>query len=174
MFLDLEQQKQTRLSQARVLRAAGQRVLLEFDDEVVWGELALGYPYEPAVGDRVLAIGQDGSWYVIGVLQGTGKTTLTVPGDLTIRAGGEIEMNAVRGVRIKSPTVQIMARKLELLAQSVFERFTHATRWVKETFQIRTGRWRARVEGTYDVKAERIVERAEGDVKIDGREINLG
>ena len=123
----------------------------------------------------MLTVGQDGAWYVIGVLQGSGKTSMTVPGDLCFRAPfGSIELTAARRVKIKSPAVQIVTGKLELLARSVFERFTHAQRWVTETFQIRSGRLRARVKGSYDIKAERILERADGDVKIDGRQIKLG
>jgi hypothetical protein len=173
MLLEVEQP--TRLGPARVLNVSGERVQLEFPDELTWAVVALAFPYQPAAGDTVLAIGQGGSWYVIGVLQGSGKTTVVVPGDLAIRApAGAIELISAGGVKIKSPMVQIVAGKLEVLAQSVFERFTRATRWVKETFQVRSGRLRARVEGAYDVQAERILERAAGDVKIDGRKIHLG
>ena len=173
MLLDLEQQ--TRLSPARILRVDGTRVQLEFPDEFVWATVALAYPYEPAVNDTVLAIGNGEAWYVIGVLHGSGETCLTVPGDLAIRApNGAIELNAARGVKIKSPAIQVVAGKLEVLAQSVVERFASATRWVKETFQLRSGRMRTRVDGTYEVKADRIVERADGDVKIDGSQIKLG
>lgn len=173
MLVDLEER--TRLSPARVARAEDGRVQLEFPDELAWATVALAYPYAPAVNDDVLAIGQNGTWYVIGVLRGSGKTNLTVPGDLTIRApSGAIEIAAARGVRIKAPTVQVVADKLDLAARAAFERFAQATRWVKETFQLRAGRLRSRVEGTYDLKAERIVERADGDVKIDGNQIKLG
>jgi uncharacterized protein DUF3540 len=174
MLLELEQQ--TRLTSARVLLVEGNRVQLELPDRLLqWAVVALAYPYEPVGGDRVLAIGQDGDWYVIGVLQGSGRTSMTVPGDLCFRAPfGAIELTAARCVTIKSPAVQIMAVKLEVLARSVFERFTHATRRVTETFEIRAGRLRARVNRTYDIKAERILERADGDVKIDGRQIKLG
>jgi hypothetical protein len=153
----------------------GNRVQLEFPDELAWATVALASPYQPAVEDSVLAIGQGGSWYVIGVLKGSGKTTLSVPGDLAILApAGRIELASARGVKIKSPAVQIVADNLQFCARSIFERFAHATRWVKQTFQIRTGRLRARVDATYDIKADRILERAEGDVKIDGRQIHLG
>jgi len=173
MLLDLDQQ--TRLSPARILRIEGTRVQIEFPDEFVWATVALAYPYEPAINDTVLAIGQREAWYVIGVIQGSGRTSLTVPGDLAIRApNGSIELNAARGVKIKSPAVQIVAGKLDVFAHAVMERFASATRWVKETFQIRAGRQRTQVEGSYTVKADRIVERAEGDVKIDGDQIKLG
>jgi hypothetical protein len=168
-------EQRTQLSPARVVRAEGNRVQLELSDGLTWAVVALAYPYEVECGDRVLAIGQDEAWYVIGVLHGSGKTSMTVPGDLCLRAPfGAIELIAGDSVKIKSPAVQIMAGKLELLARSVFERFANATRWVTETFQIRSGRLRTRVNGTYDIKAERILERAEGDVKINGRQIKLG
>jgi hypothetical protein len=112
---------------------------------------------------------------VIGVLRGFGKTSFVVPGDLEFRAPrGNIELVSGKSVKMKSPVVGIAARRLDIAAKSVFEKFEAATRWVREVFQLRTGRLRTRVESTYDLKAERILERAEGDVKIDGNKIHLG
>jgi hypothetical protein len=173
MFATLE--ATTYLGPARVLAAAGTRAKLELPDEHVWAMVALGSPYQPTVDDIVLAIGQQGAWYVIGVLKGSGKTTLSVPGDLEIRAPrGTIELSAGKGVHLKSPEVTVTAGKLELFARSIFESFTEATRWIKEAFQLRAGRLRTRVDGDYDLGADRIRERAEQDVKIDGSKIHLG
>jgi hypothetical protein len=174
-MLDIQQEQTTYLGPAQVLKAAGNRAQLELPDELVWAIVALASPYQLTVGDTVLALGQGGAWYVIGVLRGTGKTTFMVPGDLDLRAPrGSIELTAAKGVRIKSPLVEILSNKLELMAKSIFERFDDATRWVKKACQLRVGRLRTRVESTYDLKAERILERAEDDVKIDGRKIDLG
>jgi hypothetical protein len=168
-------EQQTTLRPARVVRTERHRVQLELPGELVWAAMALAFSYEVVSGDTVLAIGQNGEWYVIGVLQGSGKTTITVPGDFSIRAPlGVIELTAARGVKIKSPSVQVIAGRLEMLARSLVERFDHATRRVVGTLQVSSGRLRTRVSGPYDLKAERILERAEGDVKIDGREIKLG
>ena len=165
----------TYLGPARVLTAAGNRAKIELPDEHVWATVALGTPYEPAADDVVLAIGQKGAWYVIGLIQGRGKTTLTVPGDLAIRAPhGSIELSATAGITVRSPEVNIAAGVLEIAAKSIFERFTSATRWVKETLQLRAGRVRTRVEGAYDLAADRIQEKAQRDVKIDGSKIHLG
>jgi hypothetical protein len=165
----------TYLGPARVRATAGNRVQLEFPDELPWAMLALAYPYQPAVGDTVLAAGQGANWYVIGVLQGSGKTTLMVPGDLELLAPrGRIRLMAGKGVQVKSPEVKITADKLELVARRVMEHFTDAVRWVKDTWQVRAGRIRTQVEGDYHVTAKRINERAEEDVKIDGTKINLG
>lgn len=165
----------TYLGPARVHQVAGSRIQLEFPDELPWAMLALAYPYQPAIGDIVLAAGQGQNWYVIGVLQGTGKTTLLVPGDFEVLAPkGRINLIAGKGFQVKSPEVKITAGKLELIAKSISERFLDATRWVKNAWQIRAGRVRTQVEGDYRLKAKRINERAEEDVKIDGNKIHLG
>ena len=163
------------LGPARVLSIGGNRAELEVQNDHVWATVALGGPYQPAVDDVVLAIAQAREWYVIGVIRGRGTTTLTVPGDLAIRAPrGGIELTAARGVTVKSAEVIIVARRLELIARSVFERFTDATRWITGAFQFRAGRVRTRVDGDYDLVADRILEVAENDVKIDGSKIHLG
>jgi hypothetical protein len=173
MLLELEHG--TQLGPARVVRAAGPRVQIERPDEIVWAVSALAFPYEFVAGDEVLAIGQGRSWYVIGLLRGSGKTSFTAPGDLELRAPrGKIDLISGEGVRIQSPDVAITAKRLELAANTVFERFVSATRWIKDAWQLRAGRIRTRVDATYDLKAERIVERAEADVKIDGQKIHLG
>src|SRR5882762_2765451 len=128
----------TYLGPARVRQLAGNRVQLEFPDELPWALLALAFPYEPAPGDIVLAAGQGHTWYVIGVLQGAGKTTFSVPGDFEILAPrGRIHLLAGKGFQLKSPEVRITAGKLELVARRVFERFENAARWVRQTLQVR-------------------------------------
>jgi hypothetical protein len=165
----------TFLGPASVLKAEGKRFQIDVGAHYCWAQSALAMPYVPAVGDVVLAIGQDDQWYVVGVLSGRGTTTLSVPGDLRIRAPrGTIELSAARGIRMKSPSVKIMADKLELLAKALFESVSEATRWVKETLQLRVGRLRTRVEREYDLKADSIKEKAERDVRIDGQKIHLG
>jgi hypothetical protein len=173
MQLTLDQA--TYLGPARVKQVAGALVALEFPDQVVWARTALAAPYEVAVGDVVLAVGQEEAWYVIGLLQGAGVTTLSVPGDLRIRAPhGTIELNAAKGIRLKSPSVQILTAKLAIVAKAVFERFASATRWIKGIFQLRAGRMRTRVKDAYDLAAGRILERADNEVIIDGEKIHLG
>jgi hypothetical protein len=165
----------TYLGPARVLQSSGNRVQLEFPDALPWARLALAFPYEPAIGDVVLAAGKGQTWYVIGVLQGTGKTSFSVPGDFEILAPrGRIHLLAGKGFQLKSPEVKITAGKLELVARRVLERFENAARWVKQTLQLRAGRVRTDVEKEYQVRAGRIIERAREDVTIDGNKINLG
>jgi putative transposase len=65
-------------------------------------------------------------------------------------------MTAAKGVRIKSPLVELLSGKLEVPAESVFENYEHATRWVKDAFQLRVGRYVER-----NAARANLVERAE-------------
>jgi hypothetical protein len=160
---------------AKVLQAANNRVQLEFPDQLPWATLALAFPYQVSAGDVVLAIGQGENWYVIGVIQGIGKTRLIVQGDFEVLAPtGSIRLVAGRGVLLKSPVIKILGTKVELIARRMFERFTDATRVVKGLFQLRADRIRAEAARDYRVNANRIIERAEDEVIIDGTKIHLG
>ena len=126
----------TYLGPARVARTAGPKVQLELPDEFAWAQTALTFPYQLAEGDVVLAIGRSGAWYVIGLLSGSGTTTLTVPGDLVLRAPcGRIELTAADGIALKSRRVAVTADKLELLARTVIERFGRAARSGQQALQ---------------------------------------
>ena len=174
MTLILEKQG-TYLGPAKIGLAAGRRVRLDFPDQQVWALLALASHYEPVAGDSVLAISQDDNWYVIGVLEGHGLTRFTAPSDVEICAPrGKISLTAAKGVSIQSPEVKVTAIKLELFAKSVFQRCSDATTWVKNNFQLRAERLHTRIGSTFDLKAKRIVQRAEEDVRIDGDKIRLG
>jgi hypothetical protein len=163
------------LGTAKVIQVIAARMELELQGEHTWGVNALAYPYQPVVGDSVLCIRQLGACYVIGVLRGTGKVSFTAPGDVDICAPrGAISLTAREGVRIKSGEISLTANQLSIVARSVMESFNDATRWIKESFQLRAGRMRTIVQEDYRIKADRIIERAEGDVKIDGKKIHLG
>jgi hypothetical protein len=168
-------ERTTYLGPATVLEVAPGRIKLEFPDEHAWATSAVAFPYQATPDDVVLAAGRSGEWYVIGVLKAKGPTTLLVSGDLTIAAPrGRMILEAAKGVEVKSREVRITARRLEVMARQLWERFTEATRWIQESFQLRAGSMRTRVEDSYDLHAERIRETADEDIKIHGRTINLG
>lgn len=155
----------TMLGPATVVETVGDRVRLVREGGEAWAELALAFPYDPVPGDVVLAIGEE-EVYIIGVLRGRGRTVFRTPGDLELEAGGRI---SIRGTELRIET-----DKVETIARTVFERCLHAYRWVKETLQTRAGRTRTVVDGHCTLRAERIVEIARKDVKIDGEKIHLG
>jgi hypothetical protein len=160
---------------ARIARVSEDRVQLAFPDQEVWARMALAGPYQPAVNDTVLVIGQDDDWYVIGVLKGSGTTTFRAPADLRFLAPqGKIELISADGVGIQTREVKIVTGQLEIVARKLYEKLGSAWRWVKDLFQVRAGQAQTLVKQTFRIKAERIVERADGDVRIDGKSIHLG
>ncbi|MBI2900521.1 MAG: DUF3540 domain-containing protein [Planctomycetes bacterium] len=163
----------TSLGPATVAGIDGDRVRLERPCGDAWARLALAYPYHPEPGDVVLAIGEE-DVYVIGVLSGRGRTLFEAPGDLEIRARGKVGIVAGDEVSVRGPRVSLEADLLETVAGSSLQRLINEFRWVKESTQTHAGRVRTVVEGTSTLHAERVVETAEKDVKIDGRNILLG
>jgi hypothetical protein len=176
-MLTLEEPKTSTvyLGPAMVLQPGVGRMKLRVDNREIWAVSGVCFPYQASAGDVVLTIQQSDEWYVIGVLKAVGATVFTVPGDLEIRAPrGRIAFVAGHEVEMRAAEVRVAAHRLELVAKTVLERFSDVTRWVSNTFQLRAARFRTRVDGTWNLKAERIVERADKDVKIDGEKIRLG
>lgn len=163
----------TDLGVATVVESLDDRVLVRRGTGEVWARLALGYPYRPAPGDQVLAIG-DEEVFVIGVLVGRGATELKVPGDLLLRAGGTVDIRGEEGVVLSGREVTIEADRFETIARSAFEKFVDCYRWVKGTLSTRADRARTIVRGTSALQAGRILRQAREEVKIDGSRIDLG
>lgn len=136
------------------------------------------------------------------VEQEDGKTILTVPqGDLDLRAEN-IRLDAQNNIALNSPEFSLVAGKGDIMitdaqykgarfgatiAQTklflgklnstvgrLIEKAKNAYRQVDNLNQLKAGRMRTVVEGSYHLKSERIVEKAEKDVRIDGEKINLG
>lgn len=163
------------LGPARIVDAGGDRVRLALNDSAVQARLALAYPYAPAPGDVVLVIGQGEEYYVIGVLEGRGKTVFAAPADLEFRApSGSITLAASQGVKLASSQVDVRAERWDVTAAEATETFGESYRRVQGAAQVRAGEMRQQVDGKYTVQADRIREVAEKDVHLDGERINLG
>ena len=157
------------------------RVVLPTGEEAR-ARLALAVPYRPVEGDEVLVVGQEpDAWFVIGVLRGSARTTWSIPGSLTIEAQGGVRIASGRGIVLEAESVEAVAKRvtlragrLELLAQRVVERARDAFRWFTGLHQVRARRARAVADETYTVRAGKASLRATGNMKIDGKQIDLG
>lgn len=160
---------------AVVLEVGPSSLKLQLPGRETTAELALAYPYQPQPNDLVLALGAaDGDVYVVGVLQGKGRTRLSVQGDLQIEASGRLRLRGAAGVGIEGEQVAVTADRYELSARSVIERVGNVYRWATGVIATFAGRTRTVVEHNATLSAGRIVEKAKQDVVIDGERIRLG
>lgn len=161
------------LGPATVVAAGPEGVRILRPEGEVLAQSALAYPYRPEPGDVVLAIGEE-DVYVIGVLYGRGKTVFDAPGDLELRAKGRVAIVGEQAVEVRSPEIHLHADRMETFIRTVFERTVDCYRWVKNLLQTSAGRSRTVVEESATLQADRIVEVAKKDVRIDGERIHLG
>ena len=162
------------LGPARVQEAGRGLLVVELPTGRRTAQLALPVAYDARPGDTVLAIATEAGCYVIGVLAGTGKTSLKVDGDLAITAAGRLDLAAGRGIRLSSSRVAVVAEKIELAARQFLGRFAEAAQRVTGMFRQDLGGSRTRVAETSELAAGRIRQRAREDVSIDGEQVRLG
>src|SRR5712671_4666305 len=166
--------KTSYLGPARALAVDGRRVLVALPDAKAWATLALAHGYTPVENDVLLVIGQEESFYVIGVLAGRGRTTLTAHGDLELRAPqGRIDLLARDGIALRGGVVQVIAKAFDSVVDSLKQRCKELFVQVAGTARTKCKRSETAVEETHRTTAGRIVQRAEQDVSIDGDKIHL-
>lgn len=137
--------------------------------------LALGYPYEPRPGDVVLVIGDAEGHYVIGVLHGTGRSVLELPGDVDLRAvNGVLRLSGDKGVEITSPEVSIQAGKLQVIAETAVQRFASLCQRVADLLSVHAGQRHTVIEGSSHEQAKSATLLTEEKMTINGKAIYLG
>lgn len=162
-----------RVSQALVVSVNREQVKLALPDGEREAQMALAFPYAPKAGDVVLTLTQDNDCYIVGVLQGRGRTLLETPGDLTIRAGGRVSITGSE-LALQAPKITLKADRFETTVRVLAERCLSAYRWVKETLHLNAGRTRTVVQDEAVLRAGRIRETARQDVVINGEQVKLG
>jgi hypothetical protein len=161
------------VSRATVTGIRGSNVLLLLDGIEREAELALAYPYAPAVGNEVLALCGEKAW-IVGVLRGDNAMTFNVNGALTIEASGPVKIVSHESLEFQAPLCRVNALRLETLAQVAVQKVGESYTWVRGLFQVFAGRHRTVVEEDAVLRAKYVRQLAEKDVKIDGEQIKLG
>ncbi|MGJ8680383.1 DUF3540 domain-containing protein [Paraglaciecola sp.] len=175
------------------LPQVGDRVLVA--GENVDGGYIIGHFPAQAVPHQRFSIEQD---------EASGKTILSVPeGDLDLRSEqGSICLQAAKNIELNSPQFALETAKGEFnivdasyqglrlgasIAQTklflgklnttvgrLIEKAKNVYRQVDNLNQLKAGRMRTLVKGSYHLKSESINQKADKDVRIDGDKINLG
>jgi hypothetical protein len=141
----------------------------------VGARMALSIPYEPSVGDVLLVIGKEGEHYVIGVIQGTGKTSLSFQGAVDLRAtGGPLTLSSDTGVAIHGPEMEIQTGKLEVFAGAVVEKLGSLYQRVRDAINVHAGKTHTVVDDASFMTAKNASIVTEETMSINGNEIHLG
>jgi len=152
--------------------------------ETMWARLAIAVPYSPALGDEVLVISHHGAdAYVIGVLEGSGMTTLRVPRDLRLEAPeGEVRIVARKGVHVHSeqslelvaPRATFRFGRLNVLVTTLVQRLTDAYTWATGLVQLKGRRVRSIAAEGWLMRAGHAHVKTTDNVHIAGKTIHLG
>jgi hypothetical protein len=164
------------LGPGQVTSAEGGRVVVELPGgrsvDVV---MALALPYEPAPGDTLLVIGRRESHYAIGVLHGTGRTVLSLPGDVAVHAaGGALSLSGDQGVAIRGPELDVQVGKIQTVAGAVVQKVASLYQRVSALFSVHAGEAHTVVEKTSFTKAKNATLLTEETVTVNGKQILLG
>lgn len=160
---------------ARVIECMDGVLRVEWNGTVVTAVSALPMVYRFSAGDIALAIASESTCYVIGVISGSGTSVITSPADLEVLAPrGRIRFRAAEGMEFVGPRFRVKADLVEVVAEALRERIDSVDRIVRSSVREALGRITTKVAGTALLRANRIVQKAKDDVKIDGRKIHLG
>jgi hypothetical protein len=136
---------------------------------------ALAFPYEAAVGDELLVIGEASEHYVIGVLRGRGRTELAFDGDVDLRSrDGRVRISGDRGVSLEGPEVDVHAERYSVFAELASTVVSNLRQSVRELFTLRAKEHHTMVERDLLQHSKRARVVAEEKVTVNGKEIFLG
>jgi hypothetical protein len=172
----VEQRPAPALGPAEVLRVSPHEVEVRLEGgALAHAQIALGYPYEPAPGDVVLVIGEAGRHYVIGVLHGTGRSVLELPGDVDLRAvGGTLRLSGDKGVELSSPDLSIHVGKLQVIAGAAVQRFASLCQRVADLLSVQAGQRHTVIAGSSREQSKSAEILTEEQVTINGKAVYLG
>lgn len=164
------------LGPATVVEPGGAEVSVELPDgSLQRARPAFVVPYEPAAGDVLLVISKGRDCYAIGVLHGTGRTVLAMPGDVEIRAeGGTLRFFGEKGIELFGPEVSVQAEKLRMVAGSVTQKFTSLVQRVRELMSVQAKEIHTVAEGAHVTHAKSATILTEETMTINGKQVNLG
>jgi hypothetical protein len=171
-----EDQQDLYLGPAQVIEPAGREVELRLEGgSQVTAQLALALPYVAARGDTVVVIGKGNRHYVVGVLDGHGRTALCFRGDVQLRSvGGSLELSADRDVCVKGQKLELKATNLHVIADEVVQKCSTLYQKVRGLLTVRAQRTQTVVDQSSLSKSRSTTILAEEAVTIDGKSIDLG
>lgn len=164
------------LGPAGVKSVTGSEIIVELrHGDLVQVALAFAFPYEPRVDDTLLVIGKDDGYYAIGVLQGTGKASLSFEGNVDLRAnGGKLTLSGDQGVELEGPEFSVHVRHVRMFADKVTEKLGSLYQRIGTLLSVHAKEVHTIVEGTTLTQAKNATITTEEMVTVNGKQIHLG
>jgi hypothetical protein len=164
------------LGAAEVTEVEPTAVLVEVPGSgTVRAELAFALPYAPVVGDLLLVIGQGGAYFAIGVLRGSGKTSLSLQGDVDLHAvEGRLRLSGDRGLELRAPELEMYAGKLRVVAETILQKVSSMCQRVQGLLSVHAGETHTLVDGATVAQSKSAAILTEEVVTINGKEIHVG
>ncbi|MBL8723402.1 MAG: hypothetical protein JNK49_05115 [Planctomycetes bacterium] len=135
---------------------------------------ALPFRFVPEVGDVLQLLGQNGRWWVTGIVAGRGRAMLAFRGDARLGAAGELRLSGAGGVRIAAPEVHLQTESLQRDAGAVVAKVGASEERTAGALEERAGATSRMVDGLDLTTAGRVETVAKGAVRIDGDLLQLG
>ncbi|EYF03143.1 DUF3540 domain-containing protein [Chondromyces apiculatus] len=150
-------------------------VALPGEAEPIPVELAFTLPYEPALADTLLVIGRGEKAYAIGVLHGTGRTVLSLQGDVELHArDGALSLSGDKGVKLRGPELEVEAGKVRMVADAVVQKFNSVYQRVSTLLSVRAQEAHTVIEKTSFTQAKNASILTEETVTVNGKQVLLG
>lgn len=164
------------LGAARVVRVARRSLLVVLEgDTAVHATLALAFPYHPVAGDQVLVIGDATAFWVIGVLDARGRTSLESADGVGIHAeDGRLRLVGDRGIKLSGARIHLEAGELRRRAVTLVETFRERRAQVRESAKIEAGEVDSLSEGRWSLRARRVVQKVLGGARVKSTTVRLG
>jgi Protein of unknown function (DUF3540) len=163
------------LGPGHVVEVAPHEITVEIRGERARAQMALSIPYEPAVGDVLLVIGKGDEHYVIGVLHGSGKTSLSFQGAVDLKAtGGPLTLSSDQGVAILGPEMEIQTGRLQVFAGAMVEKLGSLYQRVRGALNVHAEKTHTVVDDASFMTAKNASIVTEETMSINGNEIHLG
>ena len=165
---------QSAIGPATVTSADGRTVQVHLDGHERPVTMAMAVRYHPRVGDVLLIASTADACYAIGVLAGSGSIELASAGDVTVRAGGRVQLQAGEAFAAEAPQMTLEAGRLELVARDLLANAQSFLQRIAGLLHLSAGRRHTQVDGSSVEQARQVVIKAQETVTVDGSTIHLG
>jgi hypothetical protein len=164
------------LGPARVVRLEEGAVVVVIDSEtLVHATLALAFPYRPVIGDQLLVIGDEQAFFVIGVLEGRGRSGLSNDAGVALSAeSGRLRLVGDQGVRVHGRSVDVQTEELETVAIETHQTFGEQRKQVRGAIQTEAGQIDELSQGAWVTQAKRFILKCLNAARVKSNTVRLG